>query len=89
MLLDEATSALDAESANSIENTILSLKNCTSVVVTHKLSEDILKQYDEIIVMKEGKIVEQGEFYDLLNKKKYFYNMFYLEKQKGVEEICL
>jgi ATP-binding cassette subfamily C protein len=80
ILLDEATSALDIETAISIEKTILSLAHNTSIVITHRLSKDILVKYDEIIVMKEGRVVEQGSFYELLTKKKYFYSMFEQEK---------
>lgn len=75
ILLDEATSALDIETAASVEKTILSLENSTPIVITHRLNKDILKKYDEIIVMKEGKIIEQGDFYTLLNNQSFFYNM--------------
>lgn len=80
ILLDEATSALDIETATSVEKTILSLENSTPIVITHRLNEDILKKYDEIIVMKEGKIIEQGDFYTLLNNQSFFYNMLAQEK---------
>lgn len=52
MLLDEATSSLDNETAYAIEKTLVAMKDITSVVVTHRLWGDILKKYDEIIVMK-------------------------------------
>jgi len=78
MLLDESTSALDNETAYSIEKSILNLKDVTSIVVTHKLMEDILKEYNEIIVMKDGRIVETGDFYSLIEKKGYFYSLYYV-----------
>lgn len=80
MLLDESTSALDNETAYSIEKSILNLKGVTSIVVTHKLMEDILKDYDEIIVMRNGRIVEIGDFYKLINEKGYFYNLYNVAK---------
>ncbi|WBW96682.1 ABC transporter ATP-binding protein [Oceanirhabdus sp. W0125-5] len=80
MLLDESTSALDNETAYSIEKSLLRLKDVTSIVVTHKLMEDILKDYDEIIAMKDGKVVESGDFYSLINKKGYFYSLYYVEE---------
>jgi len=78
MLLDESTSALDNETAYSIEKSLLKLEGVTSIVVTHKLMEDMLKGYDEIIAMNDGKIVERGDFYSLINMKGYFYSLYYV-----------
>lgn len=76
MLLDESTSALDNETAYSIEKSILSLENVTSIVITHKLIEDVLRDYDEIIVMRDGAIVERGDFQFLIDEKGYFYSLY-------------
>lgn len=76
LLLDEATSALDNETAQSIENTILSLNETTRIVVMHKMNENILKQYDKIIMMKKGKVVEIGTFIELMEKKGDFYSLY-------------
>jgi ATP-binding cassette subfamily C protein len=76
LILDEATSSLDSETAHSIENSLLDIDELTCIVVTHNLSESILKQYDSIIAMKDGQIEEQGNFYDLLDKKGYFYSLY-------------
>lgn len=76
LLLDEATSALDNETAQSIENTILSLKETTRIVVMHKMSENILKKYDKIIMMKNGRVVESGTFDELMERKKDFYSLY-------------
>lgn len=76
MLLDESTSALDNETAFSIEKSLLELQGVTSIVITHKLMEEILKKYDEIIVMRDGAIVERGEFNELLSEKGYFYSLY-------------
>lgn len=76
MLLDESTSALDNETAFSIEKSLLELEGVTSIVITHKLMEEILKKYDEIIVMRDGAIVERGEFNELLSEKGYFYSLY-------------
>ena len=61
-LLDEATSALDSETTEFVEDSILSLENVTCIAVTHKLTPESLRKYDEILVMEYGKIVEQGSF---------------------------
>jgi ATP-binding cassette subfamily C protein len=82
ILLDEATSALDIETGTAIEKTILSLEESTPIVITHKLNKDILVKYDEIIVMKGGRIVEQGNFYELLSNKKFLYSMLEVEEAK-------
>jgi len=71
ILLDEATSAIDIESANLIENSILSSKECTIIAVTHRLTESSLAKYDEIIVINEGTIGEQGNLYKLIDENKY------------------
>ena len=78
MLLDESTSALDNETAYSIEKSLLQLEGVTSIVVTHKLMEDMLKDYDEIIAMNEGKIIERGDFHSLIKEKGYFYSLYYV-----------
>lgn len=80
MLLDESTSALDNETAYSIETSLLDLEGITSIVITHKLMEEILKKYDEIIVMRDGTIVERGRFDELIEEKGYFYSLYNVGK---------
>ena len=76
LLVDEATASLDAETAYQVSSAILALKDVTSIVVTHSLDEGLLKQYDGIITLKNGSIVETGTFHELLAKKGYFYSLF-------------
>lgn len=76
LVLDEATSALDNETAYNIENSLLSIEGLTSIVVTHKLMDEVLKKYDGIIVMKNGQIQETGTFNELMNIKGYFYSLY-------------
>ncbi|MBD7912900.1 MULTISPECIES: ABC transporter ATP-binding protein [Clostridium] len=78
MLLDESTSALDNETAYSIEKSLLHLEDVTLIVITHKLMEDTLKDYDEIIAVNAGNVIETGDFYSLINKKEYFYSLYYV-----------
>ena len=54
LLLDEATSALDNETSASITNNLLDIDNTTKIMITHRLDEEILSKFDEIIVMKNG-----------------------------------
>ena len=72
LLLDEATSALDNETSSSITNNLLRINNTTKIMITHRLDEEILNQFDEIVVMKNGQIVEFGTYKELLNKNGIF-----------------
>ena len=76
LLLDEATSSLDNQVTTEIENSILKIRDLTVLVVTHKLNETILKKYDRILFMKDGVIVEDGSFVDLMDRKGEFYKLF-------------
>ena len=78
LLLDEATSSLDNQVTTEIESSILDIQNLTALVVTHKLNENILKRYDRILFMKEGVIVEDGSFCDLMDRRGEFYKLFEL-----------
>ena len=76
LLLDEATSSLDNQVTTEIENSILKIQDLTALVVTHKLNELILKKYDRILFMKDGGIIEDGSFDELMDRKGEFYKMF-------------
>ena len=78
LLLDEATSSLDNQVTTEIENSILKIRDLTTLVVTHKLNETILKKYDRIIFMKDGVIVEDGIFDDLMYREGEFYKLLKL-----------
>ncbi|PCH97502.1 MAG: lipid A export permease/ATP-binding protein MsbA [Gammaproteobacteria bacterium] len=68
LILDEATSALDTESERHIQDALQTLqKNRTSIVIAHRLST--IENADKIIVMEQGKIVEQGNHQSLLEQK--------------------
>ena len=65
LILDEATSALDSESERKIQSALSSLmKGRTTIVVAHRLSTII--EADQILVFKDGQIVEQGKHKDLI-----------------------
>ena len=67
LLLDEATSALDNETFLSVTNNLLQIDNTTKIMITHRLDEEVLTKFDEIIVMKNGNIVEHGSYKELMN----------------------
>ncbi|MEG0855623.1 MAG: ABC transporter ATP-binding protein [Terrisporobacter sp.] len=82
LILDESTSALDNETAYNLENSLLSLDDLTLITVTHKLIKTILINYDEIIVMKNGCVIEKDSFDKLLELKGYFYSLYYIQSEK-------
>lgn len=78
LLMDEATAALDNETAFQVENEILDIDGLTRIIVTHKLQENLLRKYDEIICLREGKIEERGSFDALMENKGYFYSLAHI-----------
>jgi subfamily B ATP-binding cassette protein MsbA len=71
LILDEATSSLDTESEKLVQEAIIKLmKNRTSIVIAHRLST--VKHADEILVLDEGKIVENGNHSQLLAKNGFY-----------------
>ena len=78
LLLDEATSSLDNKVTTEIENSILEIQDLTVLVVTHKLNKSMLKKYNRILFMKNGVIVEDGSFGNLMDRKGEFYKLIEL-----------
>ncbi|MBD5160571.1 MAG: ABC transporter ATP-binding protein [Oscillibacter sp.] len=76
LLLDEATAALDNQTAFAVTDAILRLDGLTRVVVTHRLEEALLEQYDGIFVLRGGRICEEGRFADLMDRKGYFHSLY-------------
>ena len=76
IIMDEATASLDTETTFEVENAILELTNTTRIIVTHKLYSNMLKKYDKILVLKNGRIIENGKFDELLRERGYFYMLY-------------
>ena len=76
VLVDEAEAALDNETANAVLQTILDMEQTMRIVVTHRLDAPIMRKYDEILVLHNGKIEECGTFDELIEQKGYFYSLY-------------
>ena len=78
LILDEATSSLDSESERAVkENIDRLLENRTSFVIAHRLST--VRDADLIVVLEQGRLVEQGTHDDLLKRQGLY---FYLVSQQ-------
>ena len=74
-VLDEATSSIDTVTEKLIQDAIENLmKGRTSFVIAHRLST--IRQADVILVVKDGKIIEQGTHSELIAKKGAYYNLY-------------
>lgn len=76
ILADEILSSLDNEIAFSIEKGLLELENITLISVTHRLIKENLKKYNKILVLKDGKLEETGNFEELMNFDSYFKKLY-------------
>ena len=75
LILDEATSNLDTESEAYIQSSLAKLmKGRTTFVIAHRLST--IRQADQILVIEQGKIAEQGTHDELIDLKGRYYDLF-------------
>lgn len=77
LMFDEATSALDNVTQKKVSEALEQLK-CTRIVIAHRLST--IRHCDRIIVLEEGKIVEDGTYEELLHQNGYFCEL--VERQR-------
>ncbi len=74
LLLDEATSALDTKSEGVVQAALdVAAQGRTTIVIAHRLST--IKTADNIVVMSQGRIVEQGTHDELLERRSAYYNL--------------
>ncbi|MEO0156902.1 MAG: ATP-binding cassette domain-containing protein, partial [candidate division WOR-3 bacterium] len=85
IILDEATSAVDPQSERIIQEGLKELfQNRTAIIVAHRLTTTRLA--DRILIIHNGKLVEQGSHSELLKKKGVYYNFYklqYLQQKAG------
>ena len=76
LILDEGTSAVDMQTAMEIEKKLLGEASLTLLTITHTISKELLKEYDEIILMDGGRLIAKGPFEVLLKNCAYFKKLF-------------
>jgi ABC-type multidrug transport system fused ATPase/permease subunit len=82
LILDEATSSLDSESERLVQDALNNLmKGRTSIVIAHRLST--IKLADKILVLKEGKIVEQGTHDSLIGENGFYAHLVDLQRMNS------
>ncbi len=85
LILDEATSSIDTRMEFKIQGAFAEMmKGRTSFIVAHRLST--IESADRILVMKSGKIVEQGTHQELLNARSFYYNLYNSQFTNGATE---
>lgn len=83
-ILDEATSSIDTETEQIIQDAIGKvLKNRTSFIIAHRLST--IRSADRILVIKDGRVIEEGTHLQLFKRKGYYYRLYtnqYMEEKE-------
>ena len=87
LILDEATSAMDTQTERKIQEAIDELKEgCTIIAIAHRLST--LRDADQLAVIEDGKLLEQGTHEELIEQKDKYYDLYQLQAEaiKFMEE---
>lgn len=83
LIFDEATSALDSHSEQAINTQLEAIStNKTTLVIAHRLST--VTDADNIIVLNQGRIIEQGTHQQLLAQSKHYAAMWALQQTEGI-----
>lgn len=88
-IFDEATSNIDVESENKIMEVIHTLaKTKTVILISHRLANVV--KADQVLVMKNGKIIETGTHEELMKQQKYYHQLYTSQKEleKYTEEVA-
>src|SRR5205814_91556 len=81
LLLDEPTSAIDAESSALIQQTINRLLvGKTMLVISHHFAG--IESFDQILVLKQGRIVERGTHAELMAERGYYFDLIGLQRPR-------
>lgn len=77
LLLDEATSALDQRTADQITRSVAALAGTTRIMVTHRLDASLLRLFDGIAVLRDGRVCEQGTYDELVSIPGGYFHALY------------
>lgn len=83
LFFDEATSALDNLAQKKISLALDKMKNCTKIIVAHRLST--IRNCDRILVLNQGKIVEEGKYDQLMARRGFFYELVARQRLSELE----
>lgn len=82
VVLDEATSALDNVTEGVVmKNVLAQINHATVIAVAHRLAS--IREFDRIVVFRNGKIVGNGTFEELLENNSYFFDLYRKEKESS------
>ena len=70
LLVDEGTASLDYENARMIDALLLDKQGLTLISVTHKMNPELLRRYDEVLVLEQGRILEHGPYESLSREQR-------------------
>src|SRR5690606_27415275 len=83
-IFDEATSALDSKTEKAIQTELREIStNCTTLVIAHRLSTVV--DADQILVMEHGRILERGNFRELIQAAGRFVEMWRLQQEEDAQ----
>ena len=86
LILDDTTSAVDMETEKYIQQQLAELPfSCTKFIIAQRISS--VRHADQILILHDGKIAEQGTHEELLAKRGYYYDIYRIQQglQKGVD----
>jgi ATP-binding cassette subfamily B protein len=85
LILDEATSSVDTRTERQIQSALDELlRGRTSFVIAHRLST--IRNADELLVLRDGKIIEQGTHKELLAAKGFYYDLYMSQFRRELDE---
>ena len=87
LILDEATSALDSQAESLVQGALVELmKGRTTLMIAHRFSS--IQRADRILVLHKGRIVEEGQHEDLLEKQGLYHHLYTLREVEGITDMA-
>ena len=74
LILDDSTSALDMETEKKIQKELAAMTDTTKIIIAHRISA--VRDADEIIILRDGRIAERGTHEELLKKRGLYYETY-------------